>query len=176
VVFANWAMRFQAPIIVIGAVAPLFCLMEDMTIKLAFAALHYCCIGTVIGSIGAVNFVAFGLVIKETEKISNKDATTISSLKSMKMLKREVTSQAVQNLGLSLLFGFWPFLQVRAAWNLSIAYPLVVHVLLVPIATKMFWPKSKRKKIGPNGETVANTTVGNSAVAGDSTNASATEV
>ena len=143
----------QAPFIVIAAIAPLFCLLEDLTTKHVFATLHYVAIGLVIGSIGVVNHISFGMVVGKTEEMTMKSVKTRDSflgkakqLKNMKTFKREVTSQCFQNVVIALLFAFWPFLQVRASWNLSIAYPLVIHCLIVPVATKMFWPKKRRSK------------------------------
>ena len=152
--FSARALRVQAPLIVIAAIAPLFCLLEDMAIKHVFATLHYVAIGLVIGSLGGVNHISLGMVIRKTEELANKSRVVskvgkVQSLKNMKTLKREVTSQCIQNTVLALLFAFWPFLQVRASWNISIGYPLVQSCLLVPIATKVFWPKRKQRKIGP---------------------------
>lgn len=74
---------------------------------------------------------------------------------------------------LAILFGFWPFLQVRASWNLSFAYPFVVSTLLMPIATKVFFPRVKTNSVSTyqstanstNGQsdetTTGNTTMGN---------------
>ena len=145
VAVANRALRVQGPIIVIGAVAPLFCLIDNMTVKLAFAAVHFVTISCTIAGFGVVNVMAFGMVIKETNKIANKDAGLVKAVKRMKLLKREVASQCVQNTCLALLFGFWPFLQVRAAWNIAIAYPIVLHCIVIPLATLMLWPAAKKK-------------------------------
>ena len=99
-----------------------------------------------LGSYGVIIIVTLGLVIKQTEKMTNKTDDTVKALKNMKMLKSHISSQAFQNSALCLLFAFWPFLQVRASWNLSVSCPLVVHCLVVPMGTKVFWPKSKRSR------------------------------
>ena len=78
--------------------------------------------------------------------MQNQDASLVKAVKRMKLLKREVTSQCVQNTCLALLFGFWPFLQVRAAWNIAIAYPLVIHCLIIPLAVLMLWPSKKSSR------------------------------
>ena len=155
VAFSARALRFQAPLIVIAAIAPLFCLLEDLTTKRVFATVYYVAVGFVIGSIGVVNHICLGMVVEKTEEMTNKSRVVskvgkVRSLKNMKTMKREVTSQCFQNMVLALLFAFWPFLQVRASWNLSIAYPLVIHCLILPIVTKVFWPKKRRsKKVSP---------------------------
>ena len=153
--FSARALRFQAPFIVIAAIAPLFCLLEDLTIKLVFATVHYAALGLVLGSIGVVNHISLGMVIRKSEKLANKSRVVskvgkVQSLKNMKLMKREVTSQCIQNVVQVLLFAFWPFLQVRASWNISIGYPIVVHCLISPIVTKALWPKRKRRKIRPD--------------------------
>ena len=139
------ALRFQAPLIVLGAVAPLFCLLDNMTIKHVAVSLHYMSVGGLLGSYGVIVLLALGFVIKQTEQMTNKTDDTVKALKNMKLLKSQASSQAFQNLALCLLFAFWPFLQVRASWNISIAWPLVVHCLIVPLITKAFWPKRSRK-------------------------------
>jgi len=151
VAFTSKALRFQAPVITITAIAPTVCLVDNVTIKHVFATLYYIACGLFLGSIGVVNVIAFGMVIKDTEQIMNKSESTLKSLKNMKRLKREVTSQTAQNVALCVLFAAWPFLQVRGSWNISIAFPLVVHVILAPIATKLFWPKDTRRsrKVNP---------------------------
>ena len=153
VAFSVRALRFQAPFIVIAAIAPLFCLLEDLTTKRVFATVYYVAVGFVIGSIGVVNHICFGMVVKKTEEMKNESRVVSKvgkqSLKNMKTMKREVTSQCFQNMVLALLFAFWPFLQVRASWNISIGYPLAVHCLVAPVVTKALWPKSKQRKISP---------------------------
>jgi hypothetical protein len=157
VAFSVKALRIQVPLIVIAAIAPLFCLLEDMTIKHVFATVHFVAVGFVIGSFGVVNIISFGMVVEKTEEMTNKSVKTrgsflgkVKQLKNMKTWKRHVTSQTIQNMILAVLFAFLPFLQVRASWNLSIAYPLVIHCLILPIVTKVFWPKKRRsKKVSP---------------------------
>ena len=154
VAFSARALRFQAPFIVIAAIAPLFCLLEDLTTKRVFATVQYVATGFVLGSFGVVNHISLGMVVRKSEELANKSRVVskvgkVQSLKNMKTMKREVTNQSIQNMVLALLFAFWPFLQVRASWNISIALPLVVHCLIVPITTKVFWPKSKQRKISP---------------------------
>lgn len=174
--FTSKALRFQAPVIIITAIAPTVCLVDDMATKHVFATLYYVACGFVMGSIGVVNVIAFGMVIRETEQIMNKSEGTLKSLANMKRLKREATSQSTQNAILCFLFAAWPFLQVRASWNISIAFPLVVHVLIAPIATKLFWPKDTRRsrKVNPefnpcnfNPDLSVNSTVGQTTVEND---------
>ena len=158
VLFANNALKFQVPFIFVSAIAPLICLVDDATTKQVFSTLHYVAVGTILCSYGIINHTAFGMVVKEMEAISNKPADLIKSLKNMKLLKREISSQAFQNTGLGFLFAVWPLLQVRASWNIAIAYPLVIHGLIVPIATKVFWPKGKGK--GKKSSSVSQTSAG----------------
>ena len=158
VLFANNALKFQVPFIFMSAVSPLICLVDDATTKQVFSTLHYVAVGTILFSYGIINLLAFGMVVKEMEGISNKPADLIKTLKLMKLLKREISSQAFQNTVLGYLFAVWPLLQVRASWNIAIAYPLVIHGLIVPIATKVFWPKGKGKKSGSVSQTSANST------------------
>jgi hypothetical protein len=157
VAFSVKALRIQVPLIVIAAIAPLFCLLEDMITKHVFATVHFVATSLVLGSFGVVNIISFGMVVEKTEEMTNKSVKTrgsflgkVKQLKNMKTWKRHVTSQSIQNMVLALLFAFFPFLQVRASWNLSIAYPLVIHCLIAPVITKVFWPKKRRsKKVSP---------------------------
>ena len=92
--------------------------------------------------------IALGLVVTETEQIANKTNTTVKALKNAKLMKSQLTSNAFQQSVNSMLFAFWPFLQVRASWNI-IAYPLVCHCLVIPLTIYVFWPKSKKRKVAP---------------------------
>ena len=144
------ARRFQAPLIAFAAVAPLFCLIDDMNIKQTFATLHFVANGGVMGSCGVIIFIALGFVITETEQIANKTDATVKALKNMKLMKSKISFQAFQNSVLNILFAFWPFLQVRASWLMIIFYPLSLHCLVIPLATYIFWPKDKKRKVAPD--------------------------
>ena len=89
----DWGLRFQVPAIVIAAIAPLICLVDDMTTKHVFATVHFVAIAYVLGSFGIMLRFAFGMVITQVEQIVNKTEATIKSLKNMKLLKREAFSQ-----------------------------------------------------------------------------------
>ena len=149
-------LRFQVPLIVLAAAAPLFCLLGNMTVKHVFATLYYIAAGGLLGSCGVVLLTALGLVIKETEQMANKTDAAVKSLKNMKLMKSQLTFQTAMNSVLSILFAFWPFLQVRASWNILL-YPLVVHCLVIPLTTYVFWPKDKKRKIAPDSKNLNST-------------------
>ena len=150
-------LRFQAPLIILAAVAPLFCLLDNMTVKHVFATLYYIATGGMLGSYGVILLIALSLVIKETEQVANKTDATVKALKNMKLMKSQLSSQAFQNSVLCILFAFWPFLQVRGSWNISISCPLVVHCLVIPLATYVFWPKDKKRKVVPDSNNLNST-------------------
>lgn len=77
----------------------------------------------------------------------------------------EFLSQAVQNTILALSFGLWPFLQRKAQYNLAIAYPLVLGIVIVGGALVLFNPlpgggRSSSASVDSSQETSVGATVG----------------
>ena len=148
--FSNYAIRFVAPFMLISVTAPLFCLVDDMATKHVFAKLYYVACGIVMGSMGVISRFAFGMVIRETEKITNKTEDTLKSLEKLRELQRLIFMAVFIIFGQSCLFAFWPFFQVRSSWNVIAACPLLIHCVVEPVVIHVFWPHRKGGKVTPD--------------------------
>ena len=151
--FSNYAIRFVAPFMLISVTAPLFCLVDDMATKHVFAKLYYVACGIVMGSMGVISRFAFGMVIRETEKITNKTEDTLKSLEKLRELQRLIFMAVFIIFGQSCLFAFWPFFQVRSSWYFIAILPLLVHCVVEPVVIHVFWPHHKGRlsiKVAPD--------------------------
>ena len=148
------------------------CFTDDLVAKRVFAICYYVLSAASIGFLGLVlrsqlgavcdtirELIKFGMIkLEKTASASNgttsdaeaqerkKLEDSSHALVRMLFIRQQLTSQGIQNGLLAAIFAVWPWLQLKAEYNLVIAYGTVLQPFAFPLGIFLISRGGNNKK------------------------------